>query len=217
MAITVDNDNLVTEAQLQALPGMSGVTDAQAQVLIPTATKRIKNYLNRRRLVCTQSDVTIYIDGEGHRDLWMPDGPITEVVSLTDDTNRDFTTGTITVDNDHIMIYGGYQQADASMGDGEDFPSYIRLLGDSSGFTKGSLNIRFVGRIGYNDEDDQYPLPDDLEQACMQLCAWLYNIPLPGIKSQRTQTYSYTLEAIKGGMPDNVKALLGPYVRQEIY
>lgn len=217
MAITVDNDNLVTEAQLQAHPGMSGVTDAQAVVLIPTATSRIKKYLNRKRLVCTQEDVTIYMDGSGGLDLWFPDGPITEVVSLTDDTNRDFATGDITIDNDHIVIYGGYQQADSSLGDGEDFPSRIQLLSASGGFAKGALNVKFVGRVGYNDEDDQYPLPDDLKEACKELCAWMFNIPMPGIKSQRTQTYSYTAEEIKNGMPTNVRALLGPYVRQEIY
>lgn len=217
MAITVDNDNLITEAQLQAHPGMSGVTDAQAGVLIPTATKRIKNYLNRDRLVCTQEDVTIYMDGDGCRDLWMEDGPITKIVSLTDDSNRDFDTGAITIDNDNVMIYGGYQQADASMGDGKDFPSCIRLLGNGGAFSCGSLNIKFVGRVGYNDEDNQYPLPDDLKEACKQLCAWMFNIPTPGIKSQRTQTYSYTAEEIRDGMPLNVKALLGPYVRREIY
>lgn len=211
MTITVSNTYLIDEADLQAHPGMSGVSDARAVVLIGVATARIKKYLGRRYLVDSQADVTVYYDGSGCRDLWLPDGPISEITSLHNDLNRDWASGAYTLDNDHLMIYGGTMHSDSTMGDGEDFPTKIRLLGFYSAFSKGSLNIRFVGRLGYNDEHDHYLLPADLEEACRQLCAWLQNMPIPGIKSQRTQTYSYTKEDLKRGLPEVVKALLQPY------
>ena len=217
MALTVNNTNLITEAVLQAHPGCSGITDAQAQVLIPLATSRIKRFLGRHRLVCTQADVTIYLDGEGSRDLWLPDGPLTAITSLTDDLNRNFTSGAITIDDDNLMIYGGYVNDTPALSEGNknDFPTKIRLLGDADCFSKGSLNIKFVGRVGYNDENDDYLIPDELEEACRQLCAFLHFVsPTPGIKSQRTQTYSYTREEIKRGMPDTVRMLLEPYRRR---
>jgi len=217
MAITVSNTYLITEADLQAHTGMEDVSDARAEVLIKTATSRIKKFLARSRLVDTQADVTIYMDGDGSRDLFMPDGPITEITSLYSDVNRDWTSGDFTLDNDNIMIYGGLMHSDGTIGDSQDFPTTIRLLGDSRGFSRGSLNIRFVGRVGYNDANDHYPLPPDLEEACKQLCAWLESMPIPGIKSQRTQTYSYTMEEIKAGMPVQVRALLAPYKRLEVY
>lgn len=216
MAITVSNTYLITEANLQAHPGMEDVSDARADVLIKTATARIKKYLDRKRLVDTGSDVTIYLDGNGSRDLFMPDGPVTEITSLHDDLNRDYSSGAITIDNDHLMIYGGTMHSDSTMGDAEDFPTMLRLLGVDSIFSGGSLNVRFIGRVGYNDENSHYLLPADLEEACRQLCAWLESMPIPGLKSQRTQTYSYTAEEIRDGMPSYVKALLAPYRATEL-
>lgn len=211
MAITVSNTYLVTEADLQAHPGMSGVGDTRAEVLIKLATSRIKKYLGRTYLVDTQADVTVYYDGTGCRELWLPDGPISEITSLYNDVNRDWASGAYTLDNDNLMIYGGLMHSDSTMGDSRDFPTRMKLLGFDSVFSRGSLNIRFIGRLGYNDANDHYPLPPDLEEACRQLCGWLQNMPIPGIKSQRTQTYSYTKEDMKRGMPEAVQMLLQPY------
>lgn len=198
-------------ATLTAFPGMSALTTAQAEALIHSASASIRKYTSRRLLIDAQADATVYVNGGGEKDLFVPEGPISAITTLKVDTDRVFGSGT-EYDLDDIVIAGG-NRGSSHTDDGEDFPTTIHSLATSC-FDIGFKNVQVIGRFGYNDAAGRYSIPEDLVQACAMLCKHYHLHSDPSMTSQRTQTYSYQLGGPAdyiGGMPKAIAATLDPY------
>lgn len=205
-------------ATLQAFPGLSGVSDTNAERLIERASDAIRKYTGRQYLIDDQSDKTMYLDGEGLSELVLPDGPVTALTSVSEDSNRTFASSS-NLDLDDIMIYGGYRGTSYD-DDYKDFPSRLALYNTLEGFSTGKQNIKIVGRFGYNDENTYYPIPDDLIQACLLMCKYYYLNSDVALKAERTQTYSYERGGrteLRGGLPVEIADMLEMYRRFEVY
>ena len=85
---------------------------------------------------------------------------------------------------------------------------YIKYIDDGEGpgqfyykfgFLKGVRNYRFSYTAGYST------IPYDLEQACLDLCVWIYNDRKnKGMKSESLGEYSYTKESFTGNPIENL-------------
>jgi len=198
-------------ATLQAIPGLSGLTTGQAEALIHRASAAIRKYTGRRLLIDTQADVTVYEHGNGAKDLFCSEGPITVLTTAKVDTDRTFDSGS-ELSLDDIAIMGG-DRGSSYKDDGEDFPTVIRSLATTK-WSKGFKNVQLVGRFGYNDDTDRYPIPEDLIYACCLLCKHYHLHTDASMKSERTQTYSYTKGGAgdyRNGLPNEIAATLDPY------
>ena len=125
----------------------------------------------------------------------------------TTHTNEEYDgTGTNTISLRHfpIIILTSYDQNQGTQGD----PSWstleasgIKAINETGqvyygfGFARGVRNYRFTYTAGYAT------IPTDLEQACLDICAYIYNVRKnTGMKSESLGEYSYTKDDAIGNV-----------------
>ncbi len=167
---------LVTYALIdyQTLKDYLGITDNSQQDfligLINRSTAMIEKYCQRRFKLTTYTEEEY--DGTGTCYLNLKNYPIVSITS----SQKNF----------------------GSVGDTDwdDLESqFFKALNDtgqiyySAGFARRVRAYRFTYSAGYSE------IPDDLQEACLQLCSYIYNAgKSKGLRSENLGEYSYTKE-----------------------
>lgn len=186
--------SLTSLANLKEVLGV--VDNAQDSLLtniINRSTDIIEKYCNGRRFVSTVYTNQEY-DGTGTKYLNLRHFPVT-VLSAYDRNYGDFSTT-----NWNTLQVEGIKLVDDGTGPGQVFYTF--------GFVRGVRNYRFTYTAGYAT------IPNDLEEACLQLSAYIYNDKKnKGMKSESLGEYSYTKESLIGNVIDNlgIDLILEPY------
>jgi len=141
--------------------------------LINRATDIIETYCNGRRFASTTHTNEIY-DGTGDYYLPLEHYPVTTLTSVERRTG-DFDTPA------WEALESAFYDLDD---DGERGPGMVY---HSGGFMEGARNYRITYTAGYTT------IPNDLQQACFKLIAFLYTqTKATGMKSETLGEYSYT-------------------------
>jgi len=194
--------DLTNAANVKEYLGLSGSDDDTfIGNLIERASEAIENYCRRK---FTSTQYTEYHDGRGEPRLVLNHRPIISVTSVHDDLDRAFGSGAlidsgdyITRDDEGIIEY---------LGSASTFPSTAACFYD------GQLNVKIVYTAGYAT------IPADVGQACIMLCALLYNRgkqQADGIKSEsHGGTYSVTYAGM--AMTGEIKDLLAAFREYQV-
>ena len=174
---------LTSRANLKELLDIaSGDTskDTLLDNLINRATYLIESYCNNRRFASTVYTSQEY-DGTGTYYINLRHFPVT---ALSAQQRNHGTIGSADwndLESDFVKLI------DNGEGPGQVFYQ--------PGFFKGVRNYRFSYTAGYTT------IPYDLEQACLELCSYMYNDrKAKGMKSETLGEYSYTKETKTGNM-----------------
>lgn len=168
-------------AELYVIPatGCKGSADEQTLIgfdalyfedLINSASQKISTFCKRNFL--SQAYVNEYYNGDGGRDLFLKQYPVTALTRVANydpytDSEYEYTENT-----DFIV-------EDAEGG----------ILHRKSGWNKGTKNFRVSYTAGYTADN----LPDDLKTACAMLCGRKFTQKgTDGVKSLRISDYAVT-------------------------
>jgi hypothetical protein len=173
---------------LANLKEVLGIVDASQDSLLTNtinrATDMIESYCNGRRFASTVYTNEKY-DGTGTQLINARHFPITALSAY------EYNAGTVgDVDWDSLQ---------------DDFISYIDDVAGpgqfyyENGFARGTRNYRFSYTAGYAT------IPYDLEQACLDLCVFIYNSrSSQGMLSETLGDRSYTKMQFTGNPIDNI-------------
>ncbi len=173
---------------LANLKEVLGITDGESDVLLTNiinrATDIIESYCNDRRFKSTIYANEEY-DGTGTKYINATHFPITAVTSYQENNGTPGTPDWDSLQSDYVKYI------DSGDGPGQFFYAY--------GFVDGARNFRFSYTAGYAT------IPYDLEEACLQLCSWIYkDRQSKGMKSETLGEYSYTKETFTGNVIENL-------------
>ena len=176
---------LVSRANLKEVLGIvTSTDDSLLDNIINRATDIIESYCGNRRFKSTDYTNQEY-DGTGTYLINARHYPITAVTSYQENNG---TTGTADWDD--------LQGDDVNYVDDGNGPGQFHY---ASGFQRGIRNYRFSYTAGYAT------IPNDLEEACIQLCVWIYkDRQSKGLKSESLGEYSYTKETFTGNVIENL-------------
>lgn len=188
--------SLTTRQNLKDVLGITAndtTTNNLLDNIINRATDIIEKYCNGRRFASTAYTNQEY-DGTGTKYIDLKHWPVTALTAY-DRNDGDFSTtnwNTLNVENIKLIDDGD--------GPGQVFYSF--------GFARGVRNYRFTYTAGYST------IPNDIEEACLQLASYIYNDKKnKGMKSESLGEYSYTKESLVGNVIDNlgIDLILEPY------
>ncbi len=159
--------------------------DSLIERLIKASTAQIESYCGR---VFQIEDYTEHYDGTASDILFLKHTPVVSISSLSIDDEQ--------VDAAEFKVYD----------------DYVRLIARL--FTPGALNVSVEYSAGYFDPQTESP-PPDLEDACVQLAAFKFNLrAADGLAQSRVNeiTYSYVDLAI----PLSVAVIVDKYRRPRV-
>lgn len=163
-------------------------TDAALTALITSVSATIENFCNR---TFAQADYTDTYNGTGKSALYLREGPITAVSSVTVDG--------LAIPAAASSTSYGYVFDDSML--------YIRAGGTCERFNKGVQNVTVTYTAGYA------AIPQDVNQACVEWVAFKFAKRARIDEKSQTlgtqQTQSYDLS----DMPQSVKSALMSYIR----
>jgi len=165
--------------------------------IINSSSSWIENFCRRKFATQTHTE---YYDGNNYIHLKLDNFPVTAHTSVALWDSQEQTVLETLTDNVDYEFYN------------EEGTIY-----KGSGWAKGTKNWRVIYTAGYSSST----MPEDLKQACMQLCNLLYNKrDKAGYNSETIGMYSvsYTSSANKlmgVGVPDSIIGMLAPYVRYD--
>ena len=146
--------------------------------IINRATDIIESYCNGRRFKSTLYTEEKY-DGNDGKYINARHYPITDVTKVERNLGSVGDTDWDTL-NDDFWAY-----IDDGSGPGQFYYEF--------GFVRGARNYRFTYTAGYTD------IPYDLEEACLELCVWIYkDRQNKGLQSETLGEYSYTKVSFTG-------------------
>jgi len=179
--------NLATLEYVKSYLGLTGSDyDSLLTSLVAAASQAIEEYCRRE---FNSAERTEYHDGRGAASLLLNQWPVSDIASIYDDLNRDFTSGTV-VDSDDYTF--------------EPKSGRVRLL--QGRFQDGVRNVKVTYTAGYEN------VPDDVAQACALLAAAWFNKGRQGGDGLADETlgdYRATYDAEP--WPAAIYALLAPY------
>lgn len=177
-------DNLMEFLRIE--PGETSLFSAEAAKIIQRASAYISRYLNRKLLV--EQTVRLTLDGNGLAEMWLPEWPVRGVQEVT-------------VDGEAIPARSGWDDVGYCVNQEENA---VCLRGYV--FTPGTRNVEILASFGYAEGDSARL---DLEQACLQLCAYFFNRRLPGLTTERIENVAVTYGS--DAVPRQVEAVLEAY------
>lgn len=146
--------------------------------IIDRSTDIIESYCNNRRFKSTVYANEEY-DGTNTRFINAKQYPITAVISYQENNGTAGTPDWDDLQSDFVKY------VDDGQGPGQFFYDI--------GFVRGIRNYRFSYTAGYTT------IPYDLEEACLELCVWIYkDRQNKGMQSETLGEYSYTKVAFNG-------------------
>ena len=193
MSVALKSNALITEAELEMFLQTTLATDL-ANTFINAASDFIERFCNRKFISQTYIDEAY--DGNGERDLYLDNFPITTLTTVKNwDAYNNTLLYTYTVNLEYVL-YGT--------------EGYIHMWG---GWAKGTKNYKITYIAGYAIAS----VPYDLKKACADLCAF-YNMNKNkiGMESERIGAYSYQLannsEIFNSlGIPAEIARVLNAY------
>lgn len=180
-----------------------GITTSDHDTLLEYLITRMSTFI---RTYCGRDfDQTTYTDdkydGEYKNDgfLRLRHFPIISVTSLYDDTSREFTADTEIESGDYII---------------RNDEGIIQLL-DGVFFNEDYQNIKITYVAGYST------IPEDLEQACIDLVGFKFNTrQSSGKRSERLGRWAVTYVTLgegKEAIPSDTKAVLDRYSIRDMF
>jgi len=176
---------LVTLANLKEVLGITTSDDDELLTnIINRVTDIIESYCNGRRFASTVHTQEEY-NGTGTKLINARHFPITAVTSYQENNGTPGTADWDDLQSDYVKYI------DTGQGPGQFFYAY--------GFERGVSNYRFSYTAGYTT------IPNDLEEACIQLATWIYNNrKSKGMKSETLGDRSYTREDRTGNIIEDL-------------
>lgn len=170
---------LTTLANLKQVLGITTNTEnTLLENIIDRSTDIIESYCGNRRFLSTIYTNEEY-DGTGTKYINARQYPITAVTAYEENNGSVGTTDWNALQNDYVRyIEDGH-------GPGQFYYEHY--------FAHGARNYRFSYTAGYAT------IPYDLEEACIELCVWIYkDRQNKGMQSETLGEYSYTKVAFSG-------------------
>jgi len=176
---------LTTEDNLKEVLGITTNTENNLiDNIINRATDIIESYCGNRRFMSTAYTNEEY-DGTGTCYINSRNYPITHLTAYEKNYGSVGTTDWNTLQADYIRYL------DEGQGPGQ---FYYQM-----GFSRGVRNYRFTYVAGYAT------IPNDLEEACIELCVYIYkDRQNKGMKSESLGEYSYVKESFTGNIIENL-------------
>jgi len=163
---------------------VTGDEDSLLTNIINRVTDIIESYCNGRRFASTVYADEEY-DGTGTMRVNARHFPITAVTAYEGNDGRAGNADWNSLQSDSVRYI------DDGQGPGQFYYS--------PGFVVGTRNYRFSYTAGYAT------IPYDLEEACIQLCTWIYtDRKNKGMKAETLGEYSYTKESFTGNVIENL-------------
>ncbi len=177
-----DLTTLATVKEYLDIESADTSSDSLLGRLITASSRQVETYCNRVFEIAAYSDT---YDGNASDILFLKNSPIISVTSLS-------------IDDESVAA--------------EDFKvydDYLRLVSEL--FTPGELNVSVSYSAGYYDPQAESP-PSDVEDACIQLVAFKFN--LRGAEGLEQRRVNQTAESFAGAaIPLSVAIILDKYRR----
>lgn len=187
-------------ARVQLIPSLAGANPAYLQNLIDAASNLIENYCKRVFLTTVYVD-EVY-DGDGSSVLLLRNIPIT---ALT-------TVKVVQADDTEVACAGTEFRRNDGIGEIRHRPACDCTY---CHFPRGFRNIKVSYTAGLGLTADV--LPEDIQEACGQLCAWLHEMAATAAGAVKAwklgdAAVTYAIPVVgASAIPDTVKQLIGPY------
>jgi hypothetical protein len=143
--------------------------DALLDRLVLVADSMIENALGRKVKTDTY---TLFVDGSGKRILWLPQGPLTSITSVSDVTYNPVTGTPTPTAIDVGQYFAGGLEADGHIG-----LSWIE--GYAFSWIRGQRNYKVIVDAGFTT------VPNDITQLAIDVVAWHFNQRKAGGLSSR--------------------------------
>lgn len=205
--MALNNNALTTVATVKTALGITGSDDdALIERLINAASNAIEQYCNRK---FARSSVTEKVPGYGRTRLVVSRTPIDTGETITVSYDGDeVDADDYEVENaDAGFLYapGGWLWTAPALPGAvyHPLPGHERKL----------YEVTYTG--GYQlpkDSGSNTKLPEDIQQACIDLVNYLKNAD-PHVASEKLLSYSVSFAGAAQGIPPRVAMFLGPYVR----
>ena len=160
--------------------------------LINSASSAIESF-TRRNL--KQNTHTEFADGDRSTLLITREWPITQIDELWIDNSSEFTDPSAKLDSDQLAIVD--DQTAVQLVKGRVFPF-------------GNYNIKIIYQAGYSN------VPSDLELAADLYCEWLFRFNERRDIGRTSKSKGDESVSMLQLVPDQIKALIEPYVRMEM-
>lgn len=136
---------------------------------------------------------TLYLDGPGGRELWLPVRPIASITSIYDDPLLSYGSSTEVVSGDYTSYAADgliVLDADASHG----------------AWSKARRAIKITASLGFSTA------PDPVKHACGLLVAHWYRNTIPSLGRVSTSQGGVSVSLLSASIPLEVRATMAPYV-----
>lgn len=184
-------DELTTFAQCQAIFKPASADQDMIETLITAASVWANNYTSRKLKAQT---LTEYYDGDGSATLFLNEYPINSVTSIHQDADREFASDTLIDSGDYVY-----------------YADRRKVIGTDTLWYSGIQTIKVIYNAGYA------VIPIDLENAMHILIDYWY-------KSYDAHRFGVTSVGVadsriayEADIPQQVKNILAPYVKQVIF
>lgn len=192
---TIDTDNALTDQDTATAFLNGDASDADQQ-------KMITFYINKASSVCNlltdrklkSRSLTEYYSGDGTNTIFTNEYPITAITAVYDDLDRVYGSDTL-IDSDDLAF----------------LPDKLanRIVYDGGTFQNGIKNLKVEYTAGYTT------IPDDLEEACLEIIAYYFKNTEDGRFGVTTRTMgggSITVETTD--IPKSALRILERYKRK---
>lgn len=177
-----DLTTLATVKEYLDIESADSSSDSLLERLIAASSRQAETYCNR---VFEIADYSETYDGNASDILFLKNSPIVSVASLW-------------IDSESVAAQ-----------DFKIYDDYLRLVSEL--FTPGELNVSVSYSAGYYDPQAESP-PSDVEDACIQLVAFKFN--LRGAEGLEQRRVNQTAESFAGAaIPLSVAIILDKYRR----